>query len=134
MPAPGISGLLPNYSMEIPPFLKRNEDGSFQYPNLSQFSFGRTHDHTGSYRAVTLAPEDRGPGYTATKHGYPLTEHDRKVMSELEGTQAAIERERRKESSAASYAKRKLDKERKQQIQQSQRLNFHQHFRWDWEK
>lgn len=113
--------LLNDHSLEIPPFLQRNEDGSFTHPDTA----------IPVLATVTLTREERRQ---LDRWGWPVNEHDEKVKRELLLQEQARHSERSKESSKAARAKAKAEQELKAQQLAAGRKNFLQHFQWDFHK
>lgn len=113
--------LLCDHSLEIPPFLQRNEDGSFAHPDTA-IPVSAT---------VTLTREERRQ---LDRWGWPVNEHDEKVKRELLLQEKARTTERSKESSKAARAKAKAEQDLKAQQLAAGRKNFMQHFQWDFHK
>lgn len=114
--------LLRDYSLEIPPFLQRNENGTFTHPNT----------------AIPLVTAAVTPTHEENrqldKWGWPVNPADEKARKLLLADQERVQTIKKAESSKASRAKQAELDEIKRKAVLASKANFLQHFKWDWEK
>lgn len=115
--------LLRDYSLEIPPFLQRNEDGSFTHPNTAIPLVTAT--------VTRPTPEEN---LKLDKWGWPANPADEKARKLLLADQERVQAIKKTESSKASRAKQAELDEIKRKATLASKANFLQHFKWDWEK
>lgn len=120
--------LLEDHSLEIPPFLQRNEDGTFRFPGLpsggqrvGQYSSSAEDDYWADYEARARQGRDRDAGVAALL----VTE----IQQTNEAAKAMGDAERRIERARQKAA----EKERKNKIRLKQREEQLKSFKWSWE-
>lgn len=118
--------LLEDRSAEIPPFLRRTSRGGFMYPNIAIPASPLSKD-------IVTAPVTNDADALAERIAEGRR-RDELVAKQLQKAEAEQHRERSKQSNAETARKRAIDKEKKNELKQSQRNHFLEHFRWEWDK
>lgn len=115
--------LLRDYSLEIPPFLQRNEDGTYTHPNTAIPLVTAT--------VTGPTPEEN---LKLDKWGWPVNPADEKARKLLLADQERVQAIKKTESSKVSRAKQAELDEIKRKATLASKANFLQHFKWDHQK
>ena len=119
--------LLEDHSLDIPPYLQRNEDGTLRWPAIAVAVVADRARRAQEIPSVSFEDrleEGRDKDRAAAANIRLQYERATSVRKSMEDTVKRAEKARQ----------RALDKERKARIIHKNRVDFAKTFKWDWEK